>query len=73
MAKTRKPIPPTQRELSVQQHKSFDKEVGNPNYAVENGQTNRSLNLSFKGDNTKPFSIGIKILMNLYFITFKIL
>ena len=60
MAKTRKPIPPTQRELSVQQHKAFDKEVGNPNYAVENGKTNRSLNLSFKGDNTKPFSIGIK-------------
>ena len=60
MAKTRKPIPPTQRELSVQQHKSFDKEVGNPNYAVETGKTNRSLNVSFKGDNTKPFSIGIK-------------
>ena len=60
MDKTRKPIPPTQRELSLKQHTAFDFEQGNPNSFVENGKTNRSLNLSFKDDNTKPFSVGIK-------------
>jgi PKD repeat protein len=60
MAKVRKPIPPTQRELSLKQHTAFDQEQGNPNSFVEDGKTNRSLNLSFKDDNTKPFSVGIK-------------
>jgi len=60
MAKTKKPIPPPQRELSLKQHTAFDFEQGNPNSFVEDGKTNRSLNLSFKDDNTKPFSIGIK-------------
>jgi PKD repeat protein len=60
MAKNRKPIPPPQRELSLKQHIAFDPEQGNPNSFVEDGKTNRSLNLSFKDDNTKPFSVGIK-------------
>ena len=60
MAKVRKPIPPTQRELSLKQHTAFDPEQGNPNSFVEDGKTNRSLNLSFKDDTTKPFSVGIK-------------
>jgi hypothetical protein len=60
MAKVRKPIPPTQRELSLKQHTAFDPEQGNPNLFAENGKTNRSLNLSFKDDTTKPFSVGIK-------------
>jgi hypothetical protein len=60
MAKVRKPIPPTQRELSLKQHTAFDQEQGNPNSFVEDGKTNRSLNLSFKDDTTKPFSVGIK-------------
>jgi hypothetical protein len=60
MAKVRKPIPPTQRELSLKQHTAYDPEQGNPNLFAENGKTNRSLNLSFKDDTTKPFSVGIK-------------
>ena len=60
MAKTRKPNPPTQRELSLKQHIAYDQEQGNPNAFFEDGKTNRSLNLSFKDDNTKPFSVGIK-------------
>jgi hypothetical protein len=60
MAKVRKPIPPTQRELSLKQHTAYDPEQGNPNSFVEDGKTNRSLNLSFKDDTTKPFSVGIK-------------
>jgi hypothetical protein len=58
MAKnSRTPIPKTQRELSVEQHKAFDTEVGNPNNA--NG-VNRGNQVSFTGDTTKPFSIGIQ-------------
>ena len=53
----RKPTPKTQRELSVEQHKAFDTEVGNPNLA--NG-INRGNQISFTGDSTKPFSIGIQ-------------
>ena len=53
----RKPTPKTQRELSVEQHKAFDTEVGNPNFA--NG-INRGNQISFTGDSTKPFSIGIQ-------------
>jgi hypothetical protein len=58
MAKnSRTPVPKTQREISVEQHKAFDTEVGNPNYA--NG-VNRGDQLSFTGDSVKPFSIGIQ-------------
>jgi len=53
----RKPIPKTQKELSVEQHKAFDAEVGNPNYA---NSVNRGNQISFTGDSTKPFSIGIE-------------
>jgi hypothetical protein len=54
---SRTPIPKTQRELSVEQHKAFDTEMGNPNSA--NG-VNRGNQVSFTGDTTKPFSIGIQ-------------
>ncbi len=58
MAKnSRTPIPKTQRELSTEQHKAFDTEMGNPNSA--NG-VNRGKQVSFTGDSTKPFSIGIQ-------------
>ena len=58
MAKnSRTPIPKTQREISVEQHKAFDTEVGNPNYA--NG-VNRGDQISFADDSVKPFSIGIQ-------------
>jgi hypothetical protein len=63
MAKTRlnKPTPKTQREISVEQHKSTYVPAGNPNYDNPNVPTiNRALQTSFKGDNVKPFSIGIQ-------------
>ena len=58
MAKnSRTPIPKTQRELSTEQHKAFDTEMGNPNNA---NNINRGNQVSFTGDSTKPFSIGIQ-------------
>jgi hypothetical protein len=58
MAKnSRTPIPKTQRELSVEQHTAFDTEMGNPNSA---NNINRGDQVSFTGDTTKPFSIGIQ-------------
>jgi len=58
MTEYRKPIPKTQREISVSQHSSYDPQVGNPNNTYQS-KTNRGNNVSFKGDKTKPFNIGI--------------
>ena len=56
-----KPTPKTQREISVEQHKSTYVPAGNPNYADPNVPgVNRALQTSFRDDTTKPFSIGIK-------------
>jgi hypothetical protein len=56
-----KPTPKTQREISVEQHKSTYVPAGNPNYADPDVPgVNRALQTSFKNDNVKPFSIGIK-------------
>ena len=69
MAKnSRTPVPKTQRELSVGQHKAFDNEVGNPNYA--NG-VNRGDQISFTDDSVKPFSIGIQDIDEAVFYYFK--
>ena len=58
MAKnSRTPIPKTQKEISVGKQKAYDKEVGNPNHA---DGLNRGNQVSFSGDSTKPFSIGIQ-------------
>jgi hypothetical protein len=54
----RKPIPKTQKELLVNQQVPYEQTgLGNPN--LSNGK-NRGDQLSFKGDTTKPFSIGIQ-------------
>ena len=54
----RKPIPKTQKELLVDQQVPYEQTgLGNPN--LSNGK-NRGDQLSFKGDTTKPFSIGIQ-------------
>jgi hypothetical protein len=59
---SRTPIPKTQRELSISQQVPYNQEgpgfqpVGNPNGDLPN----RANQLSFKGDSTKPFSIGIQ-------------
>ena len=66
MSKLRKPIPKTQKEISRDLHTPTDARYGNPNIAspVNENETgipfNRSEKLSWKGDTTKPFSIGIK-------------
>jgi len=59
MAKNgRKPIPKTQKEISVSLQNAYDKEQGNPNFSAN--ENNRALQTSFKKDTTKPFSIGIQ-------------
>ena len=56
-----KPTPKTQRDISVEEHKSTYVPAGNPNYADPNVPgINRALQTSFRDDNVKPFSIGIK-------------
>ena len=51
----RKPIPKTQQELSIEQQVPYNGE--NPNSFLGN---NRAKQTSFKGDTTKPFSIGLQ-------------
>ena len=77
MSKIRKPIPKTQKQLSVEQQKAFDTERGNPNARINPNESetgidfNRSTKLSFKDDSTKPFSIGIQDLDEAVFYYFK--
>ena len=77
MSKIRKPIPKTQRQLSVEQQKAFDTERGNPNARINPNESetginfNRSTKLSFKNDDTKPFSIGLQDLDEAVFYYFK--
>lgn len=54
---TRKPTPKTQKEISLSQHKATAPEWGNPNDKVK---PNRSQQVSWKGDDVKPFSVGIQ-------------
>lgn len=60
---TRKPIPPSQRDISISKHHPYEQSgpgfqpTGNPN---DNGGINRAEQISFKNDNTKPFNIGIQ-------------
>ena len=66
----RKPVPKSQREISTGLKQPYSVEAGNPNDAQEREQFgpenqanipfNRSTKMSFKGDNVKPFSIGIQ-------------
>jgi hypothetical protein len=65
MAKGRKPIPKTQKEISISQHTPYDppsgapgfQSTGNPNNA---DVPNRALETSFRNDTVKPISIGIQ-------------
>lgn len=58
----KKPTPKTQREISISQQEPYQQggpgfqPVGNPNTS----EPNRGSKLSFKGDSTKPFSLGIQ-------------
>ena len=60
MAQVRKPIPKTQKQLSNEQHVPTYPQAGNPNSFNPTPTNNRALNTSFKGDTTKPFSVGIQ-------------
>ena len=66
MATPRKPIPKTQKQISIDQQQPSDPRFGNPNIPIptqfnETGiDFNRSTKLSWKDDTSKPFSIGIK-------------
>ena len=59
----RRPTPKTQREISISQQEPYQQEgpgfqpPGNPNKA---GGLNRSEQLSFRNDTTKPFTLGIQ-------------
>jgi hypothetical protein len=59
MANNRKPIPKTQKQISNSLVEPYDITQGNPNNAVPDPK-NRALQTSWKGDTTKPFSVGIQ-------------
>ena len=68
--KYRRPTPETQREISRGLQQPYSSEYGNPNDAYEGNQFpptneanipfNRSTQMSFKNDTTKPFTVGLK-------------
>ena len=66
MEQIRKPIPKTQKELANDQIDPASARYGNPNIPLPSNENqtgipfNRSEKLSWKGDTTKPFSIGIQ-------------
>ena len=65
-----KPTPKSQKEISKDLHTPTSAHYGNPNDSSGSPQTspinqanlpfNRSEKMSFKNDNTKPFSVGLK-------------
>jgi hypothetical protein len=73
----RKPIPKTQKELSIDQQRPTSERYGNPNIPLSSNESetgisfNRSEKLSWKEDNTKPFSIGIQDLDEAVFYYFQ--
>ncbi len=73
----RKPIPKTQKELSTDQQRPSSARYGNPNIPLSSNENetginfNRSEKLSWTGDTTKPFSIGIKDLDEAVFYYFQ--
>jgi len=54
----RQPIPKTQKEISNSLVDPYDKTIGNPNSS--NNNPNRGEKVSYRDDNTKPFSVGIQ-------------
>ncbi len=69
--KYRRPTPKSQRELSEGLQTPYDAKMGNPNDAANNNKQfppsnqanipfNRSEQMSFKNDTTKPFTVGLK-------------
>jgi hypothetical protein len=61
MAQSRKPTPKSQKELSNQATGANNSLLGDPNLADPNfNGPNRSLQNSWKGDTTKPFTVSIQ-------------
>ena len=65
MINKRKPIPKTQRELSIERQDPYIPPAGAPGFQAtgnpnDSNQPNRALQTSFKGDTVKPMSIGIQ-------------
>lgn len=85
MARPRKPIPKTQRQLSLEQQEAFKGienrgDAGNPNLADGNFNANvqstgiefnRSQEMSFKNDDTKQYSVGIQDIDEAVFYYFR--
>jgi len=73
----RKPIPKTQKEISIDQQSPSSTRYGNPNIPINSNESetgidfNRSEKLSWKGDTTKPFTIGLQDLDEAVFFYFK--
>ena len=59
MARERKPIPKTQKEIANSLVTPSDKEQGNPNLSQQNPK-NRALQQSWRGDTVKPYTVGIQ-------------
>ena len=76
MARIRKPIPKTQKQISIDQQSPTDVRYGNPNIPLPTNENetgipfNRSEKLSWKGDTSKPFTIGIQDLDEAVFYYF---
>ena len=77
MAKVRKPRPKTQKEISISQHTAQDTTRGNPNKDFNSNESEtgisfkRSTKLSYKDDNSKPFSIGLQDIDDALFFYFE--
>ena len=77
MSQYRKPIPKTQKEISIDQQRPTSERYGNPNIPSPSNENqtgipfNRSEKLSWKGDTNKPFSIGIQDLDEAVFYYFQ--
>ena len=61
----KKPIPKTQREIINSQIEPYDPPSGSPGFSSTGNPNNadvpnRGNQVSFRGDNTKPFTLGIK-------------
>ena len=65
MINKRKPIPKTQRELSIERQDPYIPPAGAPGFSPtgnpnDSNQPNRALQTSFRDDTVKPISIGIQ-------------
>jgi len=57
--KGKKPIPKTQKEISISLQTPYDQRYGNPN-DMQFDPKNRGNQVSFRDDTTKPFTLGIQ-------------